>query len=196
MGGRAPCQFTLHELTALTASHQPPPVPCKLFVLLESGSMGDDGSDDGGGGDADVPVQLQPPPPGFGVKRQFRLSMRKGLHVRLLLGQRRASEAAAEQRGEEQLEQAAGPAASGGSGGSGSSCFGGSQAVTVDLSQLPDADGPEEGGVTTDVAPAASKRGSAVSSTDGSTWFVARAVPTGLNSGGGGGTAASFEGGL
>ncbi|PRW58844.1 MAD2L1-binding isoform X2 [Chlorella sorokiniana] len=89
-------------------------VPCKLFVLLEGppvAAAGAADTPDGAAEAAEVAV-----PAGFATKRQFRLSMRKGTHVRLLLGQRaeedaeqqRAAEQAAEQQQQRQEEE--GPA--------------------------------------------------------------------------------------
>jgi hypothetical protein len=186
-------------------------VPCKLFVLLEGGSSSGrmDGSSGGGSGGAGAAEQewrqqeqhpqqqdaaLPAAPPGFAVKRQFKLSMRKGVHLRLLLGQQHP-EPAPEQAPEEQ--QPLQEAVAGSQGSMDSSGGGGSQgdAPTVHLSQLPDADSqpplppsPQQqpGGNAAAGAAAAGAVGPAAAAAGGnagSVWYLCRTVPKGLNCG-------------
>lgn len=74
----------------------PPPlpaaVPCKLFVLLEqpagaSGSRCQPCAQQWEEGQAAEPAAPLPPP-GFSIKRDFKLAMRKGVHLTLALGPR------------------------------------------------------------------------------------------------------------
>lgn len=183
-------------------------VPCKLYVLLEgppvaTGGAAADLAADSAGDAAAVQV-----PPGFTTKRQFHLSMRKGTHVRLLLGQH-AEEDEEQQRAADQQQRRAAeeqaPASSKASMGGGSSCSRGEgDGVTVHLSQLPDAASQEQvaevnqqlsGGGAAYGLPAAAGSARGASDTAGSVWFVARTVLKGLNSGGGSsGVAAGFDG--
>lgn len=177
-------------------------VPCKLFVLLEGPSVTTAAAADPAAGAAAAAV---PVPAGFTIKRQFRLSMRKGTHVRLLLGQR-ADEEAAEERQRPAGEGQQPPSSEASMDGSGNCCSTGEGAgesmATVHLSQLPDADsqvqveglGPQHSsGACLPAAAGAAPQGA--SSTAGSVWFMARTVLKGLNSGSGSdGMAAGFDG--
>lgn len=178
-------------------------VPCKLFVLLEGPPVTTAAAADSAAGPA--AAAAVPVPAGFTTKRQFRLSMRKGTHVRLLLGQR-ADEEAAEER-QRPAGEGQQPASSEASMDGGGSCCSigegaGEGVATVHLSQLPDADsqgqveglGPQHSsGACLPAAAGAAPLGA--SSTAGSVWFMARTVLKGLNSGSGSdGMAAGFDG--
>lgn len=185
-------------------------MPCKLYVLLEgppvaaadaAGAAADMAADSAGDAAA---VQV---PPGFTTKRQFRLSMRKGTHVRLLLGQHAEEDEEQQRVADQQRRQAEeqAPASSEASMGGSSSCSTGEgDGVTVHLSQLPDAASQEQvaevdqqssGGGAAYGPPAAAGPARGASDTAGSVWFMARTVLKGLNSGGGSsGVAAGFDG--
>lgn len=189
-----PCSFP----AAPPSNRLPAAVPCKLFVLLEGPPVpaaGPTGLTDAA---ADAAVVV---PSGFTAKRQFRLSMRKGTHVRLLLGPHAEAEeerqAAAEQQQPQGEEPASGEASMDGSGSCCDAGEGQAEAGTVHLSQLPDADSQGTGQQPS--APPAGAAGAlapAASSMAGSVWFMARTVLKGLNSGSGssGGVAAGFDG--
>jgi hypothetical protein len=165
-----------------------------LFVLLE-GDSSDNSSDESGSGPPDVTL-VEPSsgkqatravPPGFVVKRPFKLSMRKGLHLKLLFGLRDpqpelAARPLVEPGGQE-------PAAAGDEEQDGdtdmdacSSCSEGQVAApTEHLSQLPDA-APQLpcGGRQ---QPVAEGRLTPGGSPAGSTWYLCRVTVKGLNRG-------------
>lgn len=169
-------------------------VPCKLFLLLEGASIGG-GSSAGHGfgagaaaGCSEVQPALPSAPPGFAVKRQFRLAMRKGMHLKLLLGQQPELKPAAvpeeptAQPEPVQCEEQEG-AETGDSSSDmemGSSCSeqegveGGSS--TKHLSQLPDAAASQQ-------PPSLALATTPAADTAGSTWYLCKTALKGLNSG-------------
>jgi len=182
-------------------------VPCKLFLLLEGPNPSSSNSSSGNSGSTDssstnssaawAPGQHPSEaagvaaPPGFAVKR-FKLSMRKGLHLRLLLGQHPEEVEAAE----EQPPAAAQPTSSQDVGGSrpGSSSGGmgeaqaGDEPCTVHMSQLPDAEPSQPQPLPMAAAPgaaAAAAPGGAgdAASAPASVWYLCKTVLKGLNSG-------------
>lgn len=209
---RLSCHLTLPFLSC-----PPSAVPCKLFLLLEGGPAGaDSGAGEqqqphaaGCGGLAEELQLAAAPPPGFSIKRQFRLSMRKGLHLCVRLGPREELEQ--QRRLEEQVVAAAAAAAAaaaqaseGGMEGSQGDAPG---PDTVHLSQLPDAApaSPEAEQVALAAAAAAAAAGAAATaaaaaaapSTAGSVWYLCRTALKGLNSGGrddGAAAGQSFDG--
>ncbi len=188
-------------------------VPCKLFLLLEgsSTSCSEGTSPTCTSGQQLAPVQQQQQqaldksafgaaPSGFTIKRHFRLSMRKGVHIKLLLGQRSEEAAAAASGGEEQQQQgvlpvSAGAAAPGAKGGSSDMKCGSSsdtEEPTMHLSQLPDAEPPSQAAVR---APSVAAQQAATAApgptaTQAATaalgpmpvWFLCKSVVKGLNS--------------
>lgn len=189
-------------------------MPCKLFLLLEGPAASAGGSGDAGGS----PDRKQQPlhdgqqlagaeaPPGFSIKRQFRLAMRRGVHMRLLVGQR-AAEAEAEERralqqqqhvratlelhvlddsSEDSSEGGGGDASSDGGSGSSGGGMEESPGEAMLVSQAP----PEEPADSFQAPPPAAA-GSCV-------WYLCQTTPKGLNAGksggGAGGMAQSFDG--
>ncbi|KAL4434274.1 hypothetical protein ABPG75_000715 [Micractinium tetrahymenae] len=203
------CQLALRQLVVGMAelpegtAHT---VPCKLFLLLEGSSD----SDTGGAAAICTPRQQLPPPSqqhqaafdvapaaapcGYAIKRHFKLSMRKGVHIKLLLGQRaEEAEAAAAAEEEERQQQgmaaeAAAAQAEGGGGSSDMECGSSSEAEepepTVHMSQLPDAEPlPSQAAAEAQASAAATEPGAAVAGPS-SVWYLCKTVVKGLNSGG------------
>lgn len=180
----------------------PAAVPCKLFLLLEgcpsgSSSSSSSGSRDMAGGPGEQQQLATAVPTGFSVKRQFKLSMRKGLHLHLLLGELPAfADAGGPAAHQQQLEQGVAAAAAPAAECSMEASQGNGAAPTVHLSQLPDVasqplpDAAQPDGTAASVAATAAGRDTA-----GSVWYLCRTVLKGLNSGSNGnGAAQSFDG--
>lgn len=178
-------------------------VPCKLFLLLEGSTAGSAGIAASACGPGQQPTPLGravgAAPTGFAIKRHFRLSMRKGVHVKLLLGQRpeeaeaeaaaaaAAAGAAAQDQQDQQgiLQAAAGAARPADEGGPVDMECGGSSEVgasTLHMSQLPDAEPPSQ--------TAAGARALVADKADAATqgplpvWYLCKSVVRGLHRGG------------
>lgn len=190
---------SLHPYAVIN-THPTDAVPCKLFILLE-GRPHTDGSSFAayapGQQDAqqwqpqqsmhaDAATAAAAAPRGFAVKRNFRLSMRRGVHLKLLLGQRPEDLQTAAGEGHA-AQPAAGEAApcQASRGGGGSSGQRHEEAV-VHLSQLPDA-GPASQEAWPPAAAAAGAWGPAAvvapALAPAPIWYLCKTAVKGLNSG-------------
>lgn len=207
----APCCFS----DAPAHAPHAPAGPCKLFLLLEGSNTSSgqaatlvctpgqqqqlpaqeqqQGLVDGAGGAA---------PSGFAIKRHFRLSMRNGVHIKLLLGRcpeeaeaevaaanlAAAAAAAGGRAGQQQRRQGMPPAATGAApgnegGASDMDCGSSSdtEEPTTHLSQLPDAEPASQ--TAAGERPVAATQTSPAAPAPLPVWFLCKSVIKGLNTG-------------